>query len=112
MDSCSGLLDRAHAAGPVTLQLHDIELDDAAARIRGLELDAHELQRVAALVIIEDRAAMFVARRARQNKFVEGGLVHQRPAAQLRAAELDNDVSGREIAALDDFLCRDAEARG
>src|SRR5215213_6599789 len=86
IDWCRGLLDRA--TGPVTMQLHDIQLDPSGADVRGLELDAHEFQRVAALVIKENRAAMFVAGRARQNKFVKGGFVHERPTAQLCAAEL------------------------
>ncbi len=35
----------------------------------------------------------------------------QRAAAQLRTAELDHDVSGLEIAAVDEVLAGDAEAR-
>ena len=63
IDWCRDLLDRA--TGPVAMQLHDIQLDQPGAHIRGLELDAHELQRVATLVIVEHRAAMLVTRGAR-----------------------------------------------
>src|SRR5688500_1735550 len=94
------------------MQLHDVELDQSSAHVRGLELDAHELQRVATLVIYKDRAAMFVERGPGQDEFVYGGLVHQRPAAQLSAAELETEVSGFEITAFDYVLDGDAESRG